>query len=63
VSRPTTVATLIGMRTTRKGTWLGIPHDRRRPTRERATALVPKVMGWGYGLNLAEVARRLRLVR
>lgn len=66
-------ATLIGMRKTRQGTWLGIPYDWRRPTRQRVRRrwwnrddhriFTPKLMGWGYGINLAEVARRLRLGR
>lgn len=69
----TRVATLIVMRRNRQGAWLGIPYDWRRPTRERVQnrwwnradrrILTPKVLGWGYGINLAEVARRLRLLR
>jgi hypothetical protein len=61
------------MRKTRHGTWLGIPYDWRRPTRERAKSrwwnrddhriLTPRWFGWGYDINLAEVARRLRLRR
>ena len=55
------------------GRFLGLPYDWRRPTPERLKGgfwdpvdrrvFVPKVYGWGYGLNLHEVARRLRLVR
>ena len=54
------------------GRFLGMPYDWRRPTWERLKrgvwnsderrVFVPKVYGWGYGLNLHEVARRLRLV-
>jgi hypothetical protein len=57
----------------KRGRFLGLPHDWRRPTRERLKrgtwdpeerqVLVPKVYGWGYGINLYEIARRLRLVR
>ena len=53
----------------RRGRFLGIPYDLRRPTlarvrremwnpRERRI-LVPKAYGWGYGLNLAAIWRRL----
>jgi hypothetical protein len=55
----------------RTGRFLGIPYDWRRPTLERVRRevwnpqerrlLVPKAFGWGYGVNLAEVARRLGL--
>jgi hypothetical protein len=57
----------------RRGRFLGIPYDfapltwRRfkagiwNPDEERI--LIPKVWGWGYGVNLQQVARRLRLVR
>ncbi len=55
------------------GTFLGLPYDWRRPTPARLKrgiwdpedrrVLVPKAYGWGYGINLHEVARRLRLVR
>ncbi len=55
------------------GRFLGIPYDWRRPTPERLKrgiwdpvdrrVFVPKVYGWGYGINLYEVARRLHLVR
>ncbi len=67
------VATVIVMRNTRQGSWLGIPYDWRRPTRERVRTrwwnrddhriFTPKTLGWGYGINVAEVARRLRLLR
>jgi Family of unknown function (DUF5808) len=56
-----------------QGRFLGIPYDRRRPSlrklRGRAwnpesrRILVPKAFGWGYGVNFAEVARRLHLRR
>jgi uncharacterized membrane protein len=55
----------------RTGTWLKIPYDWRRPTAARVKerwwnaedrrVFTPKVFGWGYEINLAEVARRLRL--
>ncbi len=55
------------------GTFLGVPYDWRRPTwaRVRARAwnphdrrlLTPKVFGWGYDLNLAELLARLGFVR
>ena len=55
------------------GTFFGIPYDWRRPTWERVRSrwwnprdrhlLTPKTFGWGYDLNLYELARRLRLVR
>jgi hypothetical protein len=45
----------------REGTFLGIPYDWRRPTRERYRSRVwnpddprlftPKAVGWGYGIN------------
>ncbi len=54
------------------GKFLGIPYDWRKPTPERfkkgiwdpeeRRLFIPKVYGWGYGINLWEVARRLRLV-
>jgi uncharacterized protein DUF5808 len=57
----------------RTGRFLGLPYDWRRPTAERVRRevwnprerrlLVPKAFGWGYGLNLAELARRLGLRR
>jgi hypothetical protein len=50
-----------------------MPYDWRRPTLQRVRdevwnpagrrLLVPKAFGWGYGLNLAELARRLGLRR
>jgi Family of unknown function (DUF5808) len=53
----------------RRGRFLGIPYDWRRPTAARlraglwdpgdARVLVPKAWGWGYGINLAAVRRRL----
>jgi Family of unknown function (DUF5808) len=55
----------------RTRTFLGMPYDWRPLTWRRIKAglwnpadrhiFVPKVYGWGYGINLAEVARRLRL--
>ncbi|MDX6644909.1 MAG: hypothetical protein QOK40_636 [Miltoncostaeaceae bacterium] len=50
-----------------------MPYDWRRPTLERLRRevwdpkerrlLVPKAFGWGYGLNVAELARRVGLRR
>jgi hypothetical protein len=55
------------------GHFLGIPYDWRAPTWERVKSrwwnpadrrlLTPKTFGWGYDINLYELARRLRLVR
>ena len=55
----------------RTGTFLRVPYDWRRPTRERMRErwrnprdrrlFMPKVFGWGWDLNVAELARRLRL--
>jgi uncharacterized membrane protein len=52
------------------GTFLGIPYDWRRPTRslirerfwnpDDRRVLTPKVFGWGWSINLAALARRLR---
>ena len=57
----------------RVGRFLGIPYDWRAPTWERVKSrcwnpsdrrlLTPKTFGWGYDLNLYELARRLRLLR
>jgi len=57
----------------RTGRFLGIPYDWRRPTVSRAKSrwwndddrrvFTPRAFGWGYAVNLAEVARRLRLRR
>jgi hypothetical protein len=57
----------------RTGRFLGVPYDWRRPTVARAKSrwwnpesrqlFTPKTFGWGYDVNLAEVARRLRLRR
>lgn len=52
-----------------RGRFLGLPYDWRRPTlrrirdevwnpRERRI-LVPKAFGWGYGLNLHALLRRV----
>jgi hypothetical protein len=59
------------MSTRRTGTWLRVPYDWRRPTRARfqqrwwnpkdRRLFTPKYFGWGYDVNLAEAARRLRL--
>jgi hypothetical protein len=56
----------------RTGVFLGLPYDWRAPTWARVRArlwnpedprlLTPKVFGWGFDLNLYQVARRLRLV-
>ncbi len=53
----------------RRGKFMGMPYDWRRPTVDRfkrevwnqqeRRVLVPKSYGWGYGLNLAELKRRL----
>jgi hypothetical protein len=55
------------------GRFLGIPYDWRKPTLgrlkrgvwdpEQRRRLIPKVYGWGYGINLYEVARRLHLAK
>jgi hypothetical protein len=55
----------------RSGTFLGIPYDWRAPTVERAKSrlwntedrrlFMPRVFGWGYDVNFAELARRLHL--
>ena len=55
----------------RTGKWLGVPYDWRPPTRARVRewwwnaddrrVFTPKVFGWGWDVNLAEAARRLRL--
>ena len=55
------------------GKFLGVPYDWRRPTRARIRSrwwnerdrriFTPKTFGWGYDVNMAEVARRLRLRR
>lgn len=57
----------------RTGKFLGVPYDWRQPTRERVKSrwwnrddrrvFTPKSWGWGYDVNLLEVARRLRLRR
>lgn len=57
----------------RTGKFLGVPYDWRRPTVARAKSrwwnrtdrriFTPKTFGWGWDINLAEVARRLRLRR
>lgn len=55
------------------GRWFGIPFDWRPPTMKRfkermwnpndRRIVMPKVLGWGFTINLYEVARRLRLVK
>ena len=55
------------------GRFLGIPYDWRRPTwarlkerwwnRDDHRVFTPKSYGWGYDINLPELARRLRLRR
>ena len=57
----------------RTGRFLGLPYDWRPLTRARVRQrwwnpddrriLTPKAFGWGYDLNLHEVACRLRLRR
>ncbi|MGH2977192.1 MAG: DUF5808 domain-containing protein [Gaiellaceae bacterium] len=57
----------------RTGKFLGAPYDWRRPTvarfksrwwnREDHRLFTPRWYGWGYDVNLLEVARRLRLRR
>jgi len=52
-----------------QGRFLGIPYNWKRPTREDVRKgvwnpddrriLTPKKYGWGYGINLAALARRL----
>jgi hypothetical protein len=54
----------------RKGRFLGMPYDWRRPTlqrllgeiwnRDERRIFVPKAFGWGYGMNLAALIRRFR---
>ena len=54
-----------------QGHFLGIPYDWRRPTRARTKArwfndddprvFTPRVFGWGYDINVAQVLRRMRL--
>jgi hypothetical protein len=53
----------------RRGTFLGVPYDWRRPSLERMRRSVwnpdddrlfpPRSFGWGYGLNLHALGRRL----
>ena len=53
--------------------FLGVPYDWRRPTLARVKSrwwnrrdrriFTPKSYGWGYDVNLYEVARRLHLRR
>ncbi len=55
------------------GQFLGMPYDWRKPTWLRLKAglwnpgqrrlFVPKVFGWGYGINFHELLRRMRLLR
>jgi hypothetical protein len=56
----------------RTGTFLMIPYDWRMPTFARVKErwwnptdrrfFTPKTWGWGFGLNLYEICRRLRIV-
>jgi hypothetical protein len=53
----------------RRGRFLGLPYDWRRPTLQRARqeiwnpdddrVIVPKAFGWGYGVNVHALLRRL----
>ena len=53
----------------RRGRFLGLPYDWRRPTVARLRrelwnpqeprVFVPKSFGWGYGINFAALWRRL----
>jgi hypothetical protein len=55
----------------RTGTFMGMPYDWRRPTKARVKErwwnsgdrrlFTPKVYGWGYDVNFAELTRRMRL--
>ena len=55
----------------RRGRYFGLPYDWRRPTVRRAKdefwnpevrrVFVPKAFGWGYGVNVHELLRRLGL--
>jgi hypothetical protein len=57
------------MQRSARGRFLGLPYDWTRPTfarlrqevwnRDEPRILVPKAFGWGYGLNLAAVWRRI----
>lgn len=57
----------------RTGRFLGMPYDWRGPTRERLKqrwwntqeqkVFVPKAFGWGYAINLHELARRAGLTK
>jgi hypothetical protein len=57
------------VRRPRQGRFLGIPYDWTRPTGERLRqsvwnpdeprVLVPKAYGWGYGVNLGALRRRI----
>jgi len=61
------------MQQSRKGRWLGVPYDWRRPTLRRVKhrwwnprdlrLFTPKSYGWGYDLNLYWVRHPLRWVR
>jgi hypothetical protein len=52
-----------------QGRFLGLPYDWRRPTWKRIARevwnprsrriFVPKAFGWGYGMNVAALLRRL----
>jgi hypothetical protein len=55
----------------RRGTWLGVPYDWRRPTWKRIRRrwwnprvnrlFTPRAFGWGYDINVAALLRRLHL--
>jgi len=57
----------------RRGKFLGVPYDWRRPTAARfklrwwnpddRRLVTPRAFGWGYDFNLAEATRRLGLRR
>ncbi|HLY86767.1 MAG TPA: DUF5808 domain-containing protein [Gaiellaceae bacterium] len=61
------------MKRKRTGKFLGMPYDWRRPTAARLESrwwnrndhrvFTPKTFGWGFDVNLAELARRLRIRR
>ena len=55
----------------RRGTWLGVPYDWRRPTWKRIRRrwwnprvnrlFTRRAFGWGYDINVAALLRRLHL--
>jgi hypothetical protein len=64
-------ATVILVSKSRRGTWLGVPYDWRRPTWTRIKRrwwnprvnrlLTPRAFGWGYDIKVAALLRRLHL--